>query len=101
MQPESEKDLGSHKIILELTDYICKPIIYEFRIWVHNFTKEEKNRTIMLPPNITEDEFAPKIEDRSMLIGRVLISEIRRNQYAVLRVTPINYAKLYLRNITN
>ena len=38
--PELSEHLGLHKIVLELTDFLCEPQIYEFKIMVFNFTRK-------------------------------------------------------------
>lgn len=51
----------------------------------------------MKPPVID----VPVIDNRTMLTGRVIIETIRRDQTAVIKVFPQDYAKMFLRNITN
>ena len=60
--PELSEHLGLHKIVLELTDFLCEPQIYEFKIMVINFTRKEFNFTQKIPPNITRPE-KPIIEE--------------------------------------
>ena len=71
--PELSEHIGLHKIVLELTDLICQPQIYEFKIMVFNFTRKEFNFTKNVPPNITRQEKPIIEEERKINTGSIFI----------------------------
>jgi len=71
-----------------MTDYVCDPQIYDFKLWVFNITRAEFNTTFNFTSRISTNntveeskplELKPGVENRTYIMGKVLINIIRRD----------------------